>query len=163
MKRRSLYVLVLSFVFSVSLPAQVDEVSSATGLPIPIGAPVIYGQVSIEGLPRGERRPNVFVSLLYSGTQTDRRQADDRGYFFFLQAPRHGHSLLFEVDTGEVGRVYLTVGTGNRIRQDVSLDWKTLRGITPVKTGTISANAYPRDPNAEKAFDAAMAAVKEMA
>ena len=147
---------------SMTAFAQVDEVSSATGLPIPIGAPVIYGQVSIEGLPRGERRPTVFVSLLISGTQIDRRPADDRGFFFFLQTPRHGHSLLFEVDSGEVGRAYLTIGTGNRIRQDVTLDWRALKGAsTPAKTGLVSANAYTRDAEAEKSFDKGMAAIKD--
>ncbi len=155
-------IFVFICVLTNPLSAQVDDVSSATGLPIPIGAAVIYGQVSIDGLPRGERKPTIFVSLLISGTQIDRRPADDRGYFFFLQTPRHGHTLVFELDSGEVGRAYLTVGTGNRIRQDVSLDWRTLRGAsTAPKTGLVSANAYQRDAEAEKAFDKAMAAVKE--
>lgn len=153
-------VFVFGFVFSATLTAQIDEVSSATGLPIAIGAPVIYGQVSLEGLPKGERRPNIFVSLLISGTQIDRRQTDDRGYFFFLQTPRHGHSLLFEVDGGEVGRAYLTIGTGNRIRQDVTLDWRALRGASITKTGVVSGG-YVRTADAEKLFDKAMAAIRE--
>lgn len=144
-----------------TLRAQVDEVSSATGLPIPIGAPVIYGQVSIEGVPRGERRPNVFVALLISGTQIDRRQTDDRGYFFFLQTPRHGHTLLFEIDGGEVGRAYLTIGTGNRIRQDVTLNWMALKGASSTKTGVVAAGGYARSADAEKSFDKAMASVRE--
>lgn len=150
-----------SSLFASSLSAQVDEVSSATGLPIPIGAPVIYGQVSIEGKPRDEVRPNVFVSLLISGTQIDRRQTDDRGYFFFLQQPRHGHVLLFEINGAEVGRAYLTIGIGNRIRQDVTLDWKALRGVTPSKSGVVAAGGYSRSADAEKAFDRGMAALKE--
>lgn len=155
-------IVVFSFVFSNTVTAQVDEVSSATGLPIPIGAPVIYGQVAIEGLPRSEKRPIVFVSLLISGTQIDRRQTDDRGYFFFLQNPRHGHALLFEVNGAEVGRSYLTIGTGNRIRQDVTLDWRALRGAsTTTKAGVVSAGGYARTSDAEKAFDKAMAAVRD--
>ena len=154
-------ILVFAFIFSTTLTAQTDEISQATGMPIAIGAPVIYGQVSIEGFPKGERRPNIFVSLLISGTQIDRRQTDDRGYFFFLQTPRHGHALLFEVDSNEVGRAYLTIGTGNRIRQDVTLDWRSLRGATATKTGVIAAGAYVRDAEAEKSFDKAMAAVRE--
>jgi len=151
-------ILVLGFVHT---NAQIDDVSSATGLPIPIGAPVIYGQVSIEGLPRSERRPSIFVSLLISGTQIDRRQTDDRGYFFFLQAPRHGHTLLFEVNGGEVGRSYLTIGTGNRLRQDVTLNWRALTGSTLTKIGIVSANAYSRSADAEISFDKGMVAVRE--
>lgn len=155
-------VAVFSFLLLNTAAAQVDEVSSATGLPIPIGAPVIYGQVAIEGLPGNEKRPIVFVSLLISGTQIDRRQTDDRGYFFFLQNPRHGHALLFEVNGAEVGRSYLTIGTGNRIRQDVTLNWRALRGSpTPIKTGVVFAGGYARTAEAEKAFDKAMALVRE--
>ena len=154
-------VLVFFLGFSTRMLAQVDDVSSATGFPIPIGAPVIYGQVSIDGMPRGERRPLIYVTLLISGTQIDRRPADERGYFFFLQTPRHGHTLLFEVDGGEVGRAYLTVGTGNRLRQDVSIDWKALRGASAAKIGAISASGYVRNAEAEKAFDKGMTAVKE--
>lgn len=156
-----LSIFVFTFIFAAMLLAQIDDVSSATGLPIPIGAPVIYGQVSIENLPKTERRPNIFVALLYSGTQIDRRQTDDRGYFFFLQTPRHGHSLLFEIDSGEVGRAYLTIGTGNRIRQDVTLDWRALRGASITKTGVVAAGGYTRTADAEKEFDRAMAAVRE--
>lgn len=154
--------LVVATIFPNFTQAQVDEVSSATGLPLPIGAPVIYGQVAIEGLPKGERRPSIFVSLLISGTQIDRRQADSRGYYFFLETPRHGHSLLFEVDGNEVGRAYLTIGIGNRIRQDVTLDWRALKGAaSKTQTGVTSAQGYARSPEAEKAFDKAMASVRE--
>ncbi len=154
-------IILFGLVFSTTLAAQTSEVSAETGLPIPMGAAVIYGQVSIEGLPKGERRPNIFVSLLISGTQIDRRQTDDRGYFFFLQRPRHGHSLLFEVDSTEVGRAYLVVGTGGTLRQDVTLNWRALRGATTTKTGVIAAGGYARTADGEKSFDKAMAAVRE--
>ncbi len=153
--------ILIMFAASYGSLAQTDEVSSATGMPIPIGAPVIYGQVEIQGMPKGERKPNIFVSLLLSGTQVERRQTDDRGYFFFLQTPRHGHALLFEVDSGEVGRSYLTVGTGNRIRQDVSLDWRALKGSAISKTGVVTVPGYIRTADAEKAFEKAMAALRE--
>ncbi len=87
---RIIVITTLVAVCSLSLLAQVDEVSDATGMPIAIGAPVIYGQVAIEGIPKGERRPSIFVSLLSGGSQLERRQADSRGYFFFMQNPRHG-------------------------------------------------------------------------
>ncbi len=141
---------------------QTDEVSEATGLPIPIGQPVIYGQVNINNRPRDARRPSIFVSLLVSGTQIDRRQANDRGYFYFLQQPRHGHALVFEVDGSEVGRAYLTIGVSNRVRQDVSLDWNALHGATIQKTGSVSVNQpYERNEDNQKVFDKAMQSIRE--
>jgi Tfp pilus assembly protein PilF len=153
--------IIMGLVFSSILVAQTDDVSAATGLPIPIGSPVIYGQVVIEGLPREERRPNIFVSLLISGSEIDRRQTDSRGYFFFLVRPRHGHTLLFQVDGSEVGRAYLTVGTGDRLRQDVTLDWRALRGAKEGRRGVIAAPGYIRTAEAEKSFDKAMQAIRE--
>ncbi|MGE3466884.1 MAG: tetratricopeptide repeat protein [Pyrinomonadaceae bacterium] len=155
-----LFALILTaLVLSSDVAAQADD---AAGLPIPIGAPVIFGQVELKGLEKDEPRPSVFVSLLISGTQVDRRQTDARGYYFFLERPRHGHTLVFEVNGSEVGRVYLTVGTGPRMRQDVSLDVKSLNapgGTAP--PGSINANAYKRSSDAEKAFDKAMTALRE--
>ncbi len=141
---------------------QTDEVSEATGLPIPIGQPVIYGQVSIENRPRDARRPNVFVALLISGTQIDRRQANDRGYFYFLERPRHGHTLVFEVDGMEVGRAYLTIGNSNRLRHDVSVDWRALQGAAIQKTGSVSVNQpYERNEENQKTFDRAMQSIRD--
>lgn len=140
---------------------QVDEVGDDLGLPIPIGQPVIYGQVAIEGLPRDQPRPTIFVSLLISGTQIDRRPADQRGYFYFLQRPRHGHVLVFEVDGGEVGRSYLTVGQGSRLRQDVTIQWRSLRGNSRGEAGVVSSKGYMRAPEAEKLFSNAMNLVRE--
>lgn len=144
------------FLFSHTHFAQVDEVSEATGMPIAIGAPIIYGQVAIEGMPRDQRRPTIFVSLLTGGAQIERRQADSRGYYFFMQNPRNGMTLLFEVDATEVGRAHLTVGIGNRVRQDVTLDWKTLNGMSQATTGVVLAKGYPRSPDADKEFAEAM-------
>lgn len=159
---RSLYIfssiVVINIVFSVGIAAQVDD---AGGLPIPIGAPVIYGQVAFEGLSKNEPLPSVFVSLLISGTQIDRRQADSRGFFFFLQTPRHGHTLVFEVNGGEVGRAYLIIGIGNRIRQDVTIDMRALKGASKTSPGVITAGGYARSADAEKYFDKAMTAVRE--
>ncbi|MEO7659204.1 MAG: tetratricopeptide repeat protein [Pyrinomonadaceae bacterium] len=163
MKRLSTLGIIFAFslLFSIQAIGQVEEVSEATGLPIPIGAPVIYGQVAIDGLPRDGRRPNIFVTLLINGVQAERRQTDNRGYFFFLENPRHGHSLLFEVDGSEVGRAYLTIGTGNRIRQDVSLDWRALKGASMTKSGVVPVNGYARSSDAEKIFDKGMAFIRE--
>ncbi|MFN0141713.1 MAG: tetratricopeptide repeat protein [Pyrinomonadaceae bacterium] len=161
--KRHQFAITLSFIFVllvVSIHAQVDEVGDDGGLMLPIGQPAIYGQVSIEGLPKDERRPSIFVSLLISGTQIDRRPTDARGYFYFLQRPRHGHTLVFEVDGGEVGRAYLTVGSGTRLRQDVTLQWSSLKGQKS-DPGVVSAKGYNRTPEAEKAFSAAMTLIRE--
>lgn len=154
MKHFSIFtsIVVLTFVFGNTVTAQVDEVSEATGMPIAIGVAVIYGQVAIEGMPRDQRRPTIFVSLLAGGAQIERRQTDNRGYYFFMQNPRNGMTLLFEVDATEVGRAQLTVGIGNRVRQDVTLDWKALNGVSQATTGVVLAKGYPRSPEADKEF-----------
>jgi tetratricopeptide (TPR) repeat protein len=152
-------IFILFLLSITSTQAQSDEGGDDGGLLIPIGQPVIFGQVAIEGLPKEERRPSIFVSLLISGTQIDRRQTDSRGYYYFLQRPRHGHVLVFEVDGGEVGRAYLTVGIGTRLRQDVTLQWNSLKGASKAETGVVSALGYTRTPEAEKAFSNAMTLV----
>lgn len=156
-----LSVVVLALLFPLSNFSQTDEVREATGLPIQIGQPVIYGQIAIEGLARNERKPLIFVSLVISGTQVDRRQTDDRGYYFFMEAPRHGHMLVVEVDGSEVGRAYLTIGSGNRLRQDLTLDARAIRGTTKARTGVISADGYDRSPENQKLFDQAMSSIRD--
>jgi tetratricopeptide (TPR) repeat protein len=154
-------IFILFLLSITSTQAQSEEVGDDSGLMIPIGQPVIYGQVAIEGLPKDERKPMIFVSLLISGTQIDRRPTDSRGYFYFLQRPRHGHTLVFEVDGGEVGRAYLTVGVGSRLRQDVTIQWRSLKGAAKSETGVVSTKGYTRTPEAEKAFSNAMALVRD--
>src|SRR5947209_10447041 len=91
-----------------SVLSQTDEVRRVTGLPIPIGQPVIYGQVTIRDLPADERKPLVNVSLLVNGVQADRTQTSERGFYYFLKSANDGATLLFEVNGSEVGRVLLT-------------------------------------------------------
>ena len=114
--------------------AQVDDVSEVTGLPIPIGASVIYGQVIIRNVPREERRPTIVVYLRSGGAQLDKQQATDRGYWYFLQRPVDRHSLIFEVDGIEVGRALIVGGISNRFRQDVEFDWAQLKGGSRAST-----------------------------
>ncbi len=148
--------------FSARSFAQISDVSAETGLPLPIGAPVIYGRVAINGIPKEAPRPMIFVSLLVGGAQVDRMQTDSRGYYFFLQRPSPGQVLKFEVDDMEVGRAYLNVGTSTRIRQDIALDWTRLKGTPVKKSGVISAkDHYDRSEEAEKMFDAALKAIRE--
>ena len=152
--------LILMFLFLLpnSSVGQVDEISQATGLPIPIGAPVIYGQVTITGIGKDERKPIVFVVLYEGGIQLDRKQASDRGYYYFLRTPQNGHVVAFEVSGMEIGRTVLIPGMSNRVRQDISVDWLSLKGANRKITGTISAKDHIRSAEAEKAFDKAMAA-----
>jgi tetratricopeptide (TPR) repeat protein len=155
-----------ALMFLVLLPVgsvgQVDEISQATGLPIPIGAPVIYGQVSIRGIARDERRPIVFAVLYDGGVQLDRRQAYDSGYYYFLRTPQNGYVLAFEVDGMEVGRTVIIAGMSNRVRQDIFVDWQSIKGASRQITGTVSArDSYLRSADAEKALDTAMAAFRE--
>lgn len=155
-------VLIAALFLISSANAQVDDVSDATGLPIPIGAPVIYGQVELKNVPRDQQKPLIFVTLLDRGSQVDRVQTNERGYYYFLKNPTNGHTLVFEADGQEVGRVVVSAGISNRVRNDVSLDWNRLRGASRTQTGTISVkDKYDRSEDAEKAFQKAMESVKQ--
>jgi hypothetical protein len=75
---------------AVSTHAQSGDARSLIDLPIPIGQPVIYGQVTLRGLPPGEPKPTITVSLLLGGVSTDRTQTNDRGVYYFLKSPNNG-------------------------------------------------------------------------
>jgi tetratricopeptide (TPR) repeat protein len=144
-----------------TVSAQVDDVSEVTGLPIPIGAPVIYGQVLIKNFPKDARRPNIVVYLRNGGAQLDKYQTNDKGYWYFLKNPTDGHSLTFEVDGIEVGRAIIASAGSNRFRQDVEFDWNSLKGGSagPSGAGVVSArDRYGRGAEAEKMFEKALSA-----
>jgi Tfp pilus assembly protein PilF len=156
----TLVLLSLSLPFCHSVPAQTEDVRNATGLPIPIGAPVIYGEITIRGLAPNEPKPVIYVSLFIGGALADRMQTTERGYYYFLRAPSDGATLVFDVNNSEVGRVVLSAGTGRSVRRDVEIDWTAILA-TKSPPGVISAkNAYPRSSDANKALDKALAAVK---
>lgn len=163
--RRRFFSLVLGFVFLTSFAiAQVDDVSQVTGLPIPIGAPVIYGQVMIRSVPRNERRPTIIVYLRNGGAQIDRYQANDQGYWYFLRTPIDGHTLNFEIDGIEVGRAIIAGGISNRFRQDVEFDWQQVKGFSKQASsaGVVSArDRYERTPDSESALQKALASTRE--
>ncbi len=160
---RQLFFVTLLFILSstVVVRSQVDEVSEVTGLPIPIGAPVIYGQVMIRNIPREQKRPTIFVYLRNGGAQLDKYQANDKGYWYFLKIPVDGHSLTFEVDGMEIGRATIAGGISNRFRQDVELDWNQVRGTARAQPGVVSArDRYQRGEEADKAYEKALSAAK---
>lgn len=154
--------IVLFLLFS-SASGQVDEVREATGLPIPIGTAVIYGQVAIRNFPAGERRPSIYVYLREGGTQIDKYLANDKGYWYFLRTPVDGQTLTVEVDGQEVGRVVIVGSTRNSFRQDLELDWRHLRGArTSVGPSVVSTrDAYPREKGSERTFQDALAKIRE--
>src|SRR5690606_23391703 len=124
--------------------SQTEDVRAATGLPIPIGQPVIYGQVAVRGLPKEERKPIIIVSLLMNGVQIERVQTNDRGYYYFLRSPQEGALLVFEVDNAEIGRDVLTPGIGRTVRRDIEFDWKAYVATKQTSPGVVSArDMYP--------------------
>jgi len=151
--------LLIPFVFPYVSLGQTEEIRQATGLPIPIGAPVIYGRVTISGLRPGEHRPSLFVSLILSGAQIDRQQTNDDGYYYFLTMPRNGAALVFEANGSEVGRVILASGPGNTAREDISLDWLAVQQAGQKAAGVVSAKElYQRSANNQKKLDKAISA-----
>jgi|CXWL01.1.fsa_nt_gi tetratricopeptide (TPR) repeat protein len=148
--------------FSGGVLAQTDELRSATGLPIQIGQNALFGQVTIKGLRKEDAKPIVFVTLLEGGTQLGRIQTNDTGYYYFLTMPRGSGTLVFEVNSNEVGRMLVSAPPGGRgnLRQDIELDWQEFK--QRIATGVVSAReSYSRDAGNTKAFDAAMLHVGE--
>lgn len=152
-----LYVMLL---LASSGIAQTDELRQATGLPIPIGAPAIYGRVHLKGLAPNAPKPSVYV-LLVGGTQVNRVRTNDTGYYYFLTQFFNGATLVFEVDGMEVGRVVLSAGIGSATRQDMTIDLPAFQRIAASRPGVISAkDAYRRSEESNLTFDKAMAAAK---
>jgi Tfp pilus assembly protein PilF len=162
MKRFIILDLVIILAISATIAgAQTDEIRQATGLPIPIGASVIYGRVSITGLGSNEPKPSVYVSLIISGSQFDRRQTNDDGYYYFLTSPRDGATLVFEANGSEIGRVVLTAGVGSTVRQDIAFDWRAVQRVGPPPSVVSAKDAYARSAETQKLMEKAMAAVKD--
>ncbi|HLA96595.1 MAG TPA: tetratricopeptide repeat protein [Pyrinomonadaceae bacterium] len=152
----------LAFIFAL-LPSptlsQTDDIRQATGLPIPIGQPVIYGQVTLRGLAKSDPKPSVFVTLLVGGAQTDRIQTNDRGYYYFLRSPTDGAMLVFEVNNNEVGRTVLTAGHGSSVRRDIEINWSGAKQEQAAPAVVSIKNDYPgRSPDATKDLNKAFVA-----
>ena len=142
--------------------AQSDDLREATGLPISNDRPVIYGQVTFRGLNANETKPSVQVILLVGGTQVDRTKVADNGYFYFLQSPRSGSMLVFEVNEMEVARQMLMAGSGLRLRQDLEVNWIAYQKAKRDRLGSVSAAPqYERNEENEKLFTRASADLKE--
>jgi tetratricopeptide (TPR) repeat protein len=140
--------------------SQTDELRAATGLPIKIGEPAVFGQVSLRRFTEGERRPVIFVSLLEGGSLIERTQVDKNGWYMFRRSLRGSATLILEIDDNEYGRLPLAVGANPQIRQDFQLDWQEFKkqaapGVVSVK------DTYSRTPEAAKAFNGALKNLKD--
>ena len=132
--------IVLLFVL-INVAQGQGDVRSATGMPIPIGAAVIWGQVELKGLKPNEQKPSVFVTLLFNGAQLGRVQANDKGYYYFLQRARDGASLLVTVGGVEIGSQNITSAGGDRY--DMAVNW-TGNSTGVSKPAVVSVrDAYP--------------------
>jgi tetratricopeptide (TPR) repeat protein len=147
----------IALVFAGRVSAQNEDVREATGLPIQIGTPVIFGHVKLRGLAPGDPKPSIYVVLYFGGVQADRVRTNDRGYYYFLRSASDNASLVFEVDNMEAGRVVLNSSVGNTVRRDIEVDWRAAKQAAQAPPGVISArSAYARDADADKAFDKAL-------
>lgn len=135
------------------------DVRSVTGLPIPAGQPVIWGQIDIQGIPSGTKRPIVSVLLLAEGVERGRTQINDEGYFYFLERPRDGQYLVVNIGGTEIGRQPITSSRGERY--DMTINWSEDFGRTS-SPGVISVkDVYTgRSEANSKLFDQGAAAAK---
>lgn len=152
-------ILIVIFIGAGNLSAQGD-VRSAIGLPIPVGASVIWGQVEIKGLKPKEKRPIVTVLLLAEGVEIGRSQLNDQGYYYFLEKARDGAFLVVTVGGTEVGRQPIYSSRGDRF--DMVINWSEGLGADG-EPGVVSVkDAYAgRSAENSKRFDKASAAAKD--
>jgi Tfp pilus assembly protein PilF len=148
---RSLTIAIFVLILTVSAMSQGD-VRSATGIPIPLGAPVIWGRVELEGLSRDEPRPTVTVTLLERDAFVARAMADDRGYWVIQRPIRDGAMLLVNVGGEDIGRQAIFVGGGDRF--DFKVKWS---GKQPAAGNTVRIPAYSRNGDNAKLFKEALA------
>ena len=163
MKRTILASALAAFAFltlNYDLKAQTDELRAATGLPIQIGQSAVFGQVTLKKLSSDEIKPTLNVVLLEGGSQLERVQPNDAGWYRFNKFPRGSATLVVELNNNEVARMVVTIGASRLIRQDFELDWAEAKrlGLTGVVT---AKESYPRSPETAKAFDAAMKNLKD--
>ena len=152
--------LTLAFTLFLSLPAQAQgDVRSATGMPIPIGEPVIWGKIELRGRKPDQKPPIIVVRLMFNGAQIGRAETNDKGFYYFMARPRDGSELQVTVGGAEVGKVVLTAMGGER--HDMTIDWHESFGQSQ-QTGVVSVrDAYTGRSDAnKKLFDSAAAAAK---
>ncbi len=158
MKRllNALAVAALVFLISAAVSAQGD-IRSATGLPIPIGAPVIWGQIELRGIGPDEKKPVVTVKLMNNGGLVSTAFANDRGFYYFIARATDGAQLIVSVSGMDVGQLILTSAGGDRY--DMAIDWNE-RTRPAQQLGVISVkDAYISRSSANNSlFDRATAA-----
>jgi cytochrome c-type biogenesis protein CcmH/NrfG len=157
MKRLAVFVGVLLLAIAIADTAAAQEdVRSATRMPIPIGADVIWGHVELRGLRADEARPSIVVQLIYNGVQVDSATANDKGYYYFLQRARAGGQLVLRVGGLTMGQLMTADATE---RYDMSINWSDYQSAKTA--GVVSAkDAYTSRSDAnqkllDKAMDAA--------
>ena len=168
------FVAMLSL-FVVPAVAQDDEARAASGLPQMIGRRAcanpavgsdasLSGSVNVIGMPEGAKQPALTVTILSNGSVVQKERVKGRDAFHFSCIPRFGVTLIVEADGLEIGSYPL--GTLNapplNNRQEVTLTWGQIGGATERQT-TINAirNSYSRTPENQKAFEKAVASLKE--
>lgn len=151
------FALILSMWMTQPGRAQGD-VRSATGLPIPIGEPVVWGQVELRGLKPNEIRPSIVITLIMNGAQIARAETNDAGFYVFRrQSASSGAILLVTVGGVDVGRQMISPAAGDRY--DMVVDWR--EGNRPAPAGVIEATKlYERNSANQGLFDRAAAAAK---
>lgn len=159
MKRLVVFLGLALFCTAFTTQVAAQDVRSVTGLPIPIGAPVIWGQIELKGIKKGDPRPTVFVTLMFNGAQVGRSQANDQGYFYFLERKRDGAVLLVTVGGQDIGQTVITAAGGDRY--DMAVDWREGSSGNAAPGVISAADMYPdRSADNKKLFDQASAAAK---
>lgn len=148
--------------------AQDDETRQASGLPRMIGenatdrtkAP-LSGKLTIQGFDPSQLKPIFTVVVYLGGTLIDRRQVDDKGYYYIPGVPRDAAIVAVEMNGAEVARQQIPSSTMGSIRHDIAINLGQPQ-TGQAKPGVVSAKEfYQRNPENEKIYQNASAAAKE--
>ena len=177
MKIFSKFCVVLLFVFGFifNVAAQDDEARQESGLPTFIGnrpssnpAPgsdaTLSGTLTIQGLTDDNNPPTFTVAVLANGVVVAKQRVKNRGGFNFNGVPRHGVTLIVEVDGLEIGSYPVGTLTPPPLthRQDLMLTWLQVGQAVKRKNEVISVrNSYSRKEENQKLFEKAISSLSE--
>lgn len=143
---------------------QDDETRQGTGLPTRIGENSggtkmnISGKITLEGVEKLKRKPNITVLITFSGATVERATANDAGFYLVRNVPRENVALIVEVDNNEVSRQLITASAMGNPRFDLTIPWPMAASAKPA---VISASQlYSRNEKNEDLFQKATTAAK---
>ena len=130
------------------------------------GGNTLYGDVKVDDTKVEGLKPMGFDIILYylDGRVHARQRVSNNGRYRFFGVRNGEYDLVVELETQEVARLRISVGTSGAaadVRQDIELEWKgSAGGGGPAKKQTVSAADFYERPAVNRgAFEKAQEAL----